>query len=125
MSLNDLIAQRDELARQQAELAKAIAEAQSETRKGVINEIRRLMAENGLTIEDLATSSRGNARDKSKGAAHGNSGNKVAPKFRDAATGATWSGRGLKPKWLTAALEEGKSLEDFAIAASDSSASEG
>lgn len=119
MSLNELIAQRDELARQQAALAKAIADAQAETRKGVINEIRRLMAENGLTAEDLAGAGQSSGRSKSKGDGHGNTGNKVAPKFRDPATGATWTGRGLKPKWLTAALEAGKSLTDFAIAASD------
>ena len=29
--------------------------------------------------------------------------------------GNDWSGRGLKPRWLTAALAEGKSLQDFAI----------
>jgi DNA-binding protein H-NS len=26
-----------------------------------------------------------------------------------------WSGRGLKPKWLTAALAAGKKIEEFAI----------
>jgi DNA-binding protein H-NS len=39
----------------------------------------------------------------------------MAPKFRDPATGDTWSGRGLKPKWLTTALESGKKVEDFAL----------
>jgi len=39
---------------------------------------------------------------------------KAAVKFRDAATGETWSGRGLKPKWLTVALANGKTLADFA-----------
>jgi DNA-binding protein H-NS len=40
---------------------------------------------------------------------------KVAPKYRGP-DGETWTGRGLKPKWLQAALEEGKKLEDFLIA---------
>lgn len=39
----------------------------------------------------------------------------VAPKYRDAATGATWTGRGKQPKWLAAALKGGKKLEDFKI----------
>ena len=39
----------------------------------------------------------------------------VAPKFRDAATGQAWSGRGLQPRWLRDALAAGKSLEDFRI----------
>jgi DNA-binding protein H-NS len=41
----------------------------------------------------------------------------VAPKYRDHETGATWAGRGLKPRWLTAAMKSGKSLEHFAITA--------
>jgi DNA-binding protein H-NS len=41
----------------------------------------------------------------------------VAPKYRDPETGETWAGRGLKPRWLTAAMKSGKSLEYFAIKA--------
>ncbi len=38
---------------------------------------------------------------------------KKAPvKYRDDA-GNTWSGRGLKPRWLKAAIDGGKSLDDF------------
>ena len=39
----------------------------------------------------------------------------VAPKYRDSATGTTWSGRGKQPKWLAAAIKGGKKLEDFKI----------
>jgi DNA-binding protein H-NS len=39
----------------------------------------------------------------------------VAPKYRDSATGTTWTGRGRQPKWLAAAIEGGKKLEDFKI----------
>jgi DNA-binding protein H-NS len=43
---------------------------------------------------------------------------KVAPKYRNPANPAeTWAGRGLKPRWLTAAMKSGKKLEHFAIAA--------
>ena len=41
-------------------------------------------------------------------------GMKVPPKYRDRA-GNTWAGRGAKPRWLVAAIKEGKKLEDFAI----------
>ena len=42
----------------------------------------------------------------------------VAPKYRNPANPAeTWAGRGLKPRWLAAALKTGKKLEDFSIAA--------
>ena len=43
-------------------------------------------------------------------------GMKVAPKYRGPG-GELWSGRGLKPRWLTAELKAGKKVEDFAIGA--------
>ena len=39
-------------------------------------------------------------------------GKKVAPKYRDSATGQTWTGRGKAPKWI-----EGKDRNQFVIAA--------
>jgi hypothetical protein len=36
--------------------------------------------------------------------------------YRDPESGQTWSGRGLKPKWLAEALAGGKTLADFATA---------
>src|SRR5882757_7781584 len=42
----------------------------------------------------------------------------VAPKYRNPQNPSeTWAGRGLKPRWLAAALKSGKKLEDFSIAA--------
>ena len=40
---------------------------------------------------------------------------KVKPKYRDARTGDTWAGRGVQPRWLTAALKGGKKLDDYLI----------
>ena len=40
---------------------------------------------------------------------------RVAPKYRNDATGETWSGRGLQPRWLQAALASGARIEDFKI----------
>jgi DNA-binding protein H-NS len=41
----------------------------------------------------------------------------VAPKYRNPDNPAeTWAGRGLPPKWMTAALKSGKKREDFLIA---------
>jgi DNA-binding protein H-NS len=50
-------------------------------------------------------------------AGRGLKGSSIAPKYRNPENAAeTWAGRGLKPRWLTAALKSGKKLEDFAIA---------
>jgi DNA-binding protein H-NS len=56
---------------------------------------------------------RGMATRSGRGAARG----AVAPKYRNPENPAeTWAGRGLKPRWLAAAIKTGKKLEDFAIA---------
>jgi DNA-binding protein H-NS len=42
---------------------------------------------------------------------------KVAPKYRNPENPAeTWTGRGLRPRWLAAAMKTGKKLVDFQIA---------
>lgn len=109
-----LLAQKEELDRKQAELARLMQEALSTERKGAIERIRAIMAEFGVTVEDLAPRSPRGAP-KQKG---GEERAKVAPKYRDPATGATWTGRGLKPKWLAAYVSAGRAVEEFAIAAS-------
>ncbi|MEK8050617.1 H-NS histone family protein [Ideonella sp. DXS22W] len=104
-SLQELLAQR-------AEIEKKIADAQREERSTAIAKVRALMAEHGLTAADIA----GKAPTVRAAATPGpKAGGKVAPKFRNAATGETWSGRGLQPKWLKAALSSGAKIEDFAI----------
>jgi DNA-binding protein H-NS len=46
-------------------------------------------------------------------------GGKIPPKYRNPENPSeTWAGRGLKPRWLAAALKAGKKMEHFAIAAS-------
>ena len=96
------------LLEQKAALEKQIADAQRQERTHAIAQVRSLMAQYGLTAADLAgKSAAAPAKAKSSG--------KVAAKYRNAATGETWSGRGLQPKWLKAALAGGKHLSDFAI----------
>jgi DNA-binding protein H-NS len=41
-------------------------------------------------------------------------GRKVPPKYRGS-SGETWAGRGARPRWLVAAIKEGKKLENFLI----------
>jgi DNA-binding protein H-NS len=42
---------------------------------------------------------------------------KVEAKYRNPEDGATWSGRGLKPRWLVAEMEAGRSMDEFLIPA--------
>jgi DNA-binding protein H-NS len=99
-NLTDLLAQR-------AALEKRIADAQREERSTAIAKVKAMMTEYGLTLADLGT--------KGAGAARAAGGKKIAAKYRNAATGETWSGRGLKPNWLKAAMATGRKIDDFAV----------
>lgn len=100
-TLNELLAQK-------ASLEKQIIDAQREEKAAAIAQIRALMAQFGLTPADLG--SRAVVAPKRSGST-----GKVAAKYRNPATGDTWSGRGLQPKWLKAALAGGSQLSDFAL----------
>ncbi len=65
-------------------------------------------------LSELERHSQGGRRGRS-GGRDGTRG-PVAPKYRNPENPAeTWSGRGLKPRWMAAAIKGGKKLEDFAI----------
>jgi len=50
----------------------------------------------------------------------------VASKYRNPENPAeTWAGRGLKPRWLAAAIKSGKKAEDFLIAGAVASKANG
>ncbi|AOV05693.1 H-NS histone family protein [Delftia tsuruhatensis] len=70
-----------------AELDAQIAKAQVEHKAEGIAAARALIAEHGLTAADLFPPA------KSKGSVG-------APKYRDPASGATWTGRGKSPNWI-------------------------
>jgi DNA-binding protein H-NS len=99
-SLKELLAQR-------AALEKQIEETTRAERAGAIAQVKALMAEHGLSLADLST--------RAVGPKPKSGGGKVAAKYRNAATGESWSGRGLRPNWLKAALAAGNKLEDFAV----------
>ena len=100
-SLQDLLAKR-------AALEQEIEATQKRERQDAITKVKALMSEYGLSVADLSAKGTGTKAGATKGA-------KVAPKYRNATTGDTWSGRGLQPKWLKAALASGKKISDFAI----------
>ena len=97
-----------ELIAQKEALEKRIAEAQNHERSAAVAQIKQLMAQHGLTLADLG----GKAGAAKAGPRKGS---KVPVKYRDPATGSAWSGRGLQPKWLQAALAQGRTLSDFAV----------
>lgn len=86
-----------------AELDAQIAAAQAEAKAKAVAEARALIAEHGLTAADVFP-----APGKAKGSVG-------TPKYRDPATGATWTGRGKPPNWIV-----GKDRGQFLIEADKS-----
>jgi len=97
------------LIEQRAALDAEIQRMQQEARAEAIAKVRDLMASYGLTMADIS----GQRQAKRSGSLGASA--KVAPKYRNAATGETWSGRGLQPKWMKEAISKGAKLEDFTI----------
>ncbi len=97
-SLKDLLQQREAL-------EKAIAEARQSEISAAVTKVREIVAEYGLTMQDVFPGRAG------KSGAAKSGGAKVAAKYRDPATGQTWTGRGKAPKWI-----EGKDRAQFLIA---------
>jgi DNA-binding protein H-NS len=85
-----------ELLQQREALEQAIATARANELSEAITKARELVAEFGLTVQDVFPAGRGTSKSGTKSS----SGNKVAPKYRDSATGQTWTGRGKAPKWI-------------------------
>ncbi len=86
----------DQLRTLHREIAALIAQKRHET----LMQLREQAAVLGFTANELLPSK--NGRDK------------VAVKYKDD-QGNTWSGRGKRPAWLVEALDQGRSLEDFAV----------
>ena len=114
-----------ELLAQRAELEKQIAHTQRTERADAIGQVRTLMSQYGLTLADIGSKvapapKPGKAVTaappvKAPKSSKGKKTGKVAPKFRDAMTGQTWSGRGLQPNWLKAALATGRTIAEFKL----------
>src|SRR5215510_8289582 len=93
----------DKLSKLSEQVAAALNAKVIEERRAVQDQLGKL--------DRLAGGSRG------KGVRGGTRG-VVAPKYRNPDNPAeTWAGRGLRPRWLAAALKTGKKLEDFSITA--------
>jgi len=112
----ELMSKKAALEREAAALQEQIDNAQRAERTEVINQIKSLMAQHGISFTELgARPGGGGGGSRTRGAKPATTGRKVAVKYRDEATGNTWSGRGLQPNWLKNALAEGRKLEDFAV----------
>ena len=85
-----------------AELQNLAESARREELNNAKEKIAAIMREHGLSLADLAGATKPAKVSKPRAP--------VPMKYRDSATGQTWTGRSRAPKWL-----EGKKKEDFLI----------
>ena len=84
----------EELQAKIADLQAQAEQVRREERQQAIDMAKTMISTYDITARDLGL-------DKSpKGKTGPKAGNKVAAKYRDPQSGATWSGRGKTPKWI-------------------------
>lgn len=102
----ELMAQIEALQRQAEEVRQAeIA--------GVIAEIKQKIRDYDLTAADLGFSKAVTA--KNEPVSRSDRRAAVRPKYQDPASGKTWTGRGVMPKWMKAAVDAGRNRDEFLI----------
>ena len=103
MDLNTLSLK--ELKDLQDKVAIAIFDFEKRKKAETLVELKALAQSKGFSLDELLDNGKANKKKTP-----------VAAKSADPANpDNTWSGRGRKPKWLAAALENGASIENFAL----------
>jgi DNA-binding protein H-NS len=103
----------DELTALRAKIDKVLERKKAEHVDHVRAQIHAQLQKAGLSVADVLGGAVAPATNKTRGPAKGS---KVPPKFRNPKDHSqTWSGRGLKPRWLQEALDRGAKLDSFKI----------
>ncbi len=89
----------------EAKVEKAIANARDRERSEVKQKIEAIVQNAGFSVNELFGGRGPVAKTRTVAAKYVNPDNRAE----------TWTGRGRKPRWLTAKLDKGAKLEDFAV----------
>ncbi|GGF46675.1 DNA-binding protein H-NS [Mameliella alba] len=93
---------RDELQKLISDAQKALKSVDARRRAEAKRAAEKAAKEFGFSLDEVLDA--------------GPKGSKGAPKYANPADPSqTWTGRGRKPNWVIAALEEGKTLDDLAL----------
>jgi DNA-binding protein H-NS len=77
-------------------------------------DVEKMLATKATELKSQLARLGGEVAPRMRGRGSALRGRKVPAKYRSR-TGETWAGRGARPRWLVAAIKEGKRLEDFLI----------
>ena len=108
---DEIVPRKKTLTAIEAQIRKLQAQAEwlKQEEKPGMKELRAVISKFKLKPADLRNAMSGVRRGPRRGS-------KLAPKYRNPKNKSqTWAGRGLKPKWLTELLKQGKKLQDLAV----------
>ena len=94
----------EELKSLQKDVAAAITSFEQRRKADALEAVRAAAKSHGFALDDLVGGKSAKTRVPAK-----------AKYAHPENPSVTWTGRGRKPKWVTEALESGKSLDDLAI----------
>ncbi|AVO50280.1 histone [Melaminivora suipulveris] len=100
--MNEEASYKDLLKEREA-LDQRIKDAHRREVSSAVSRVREIVAEFDLTPQDVFPSGKAPRATAGTGA-------KIAPKYRNPATGQTWTGRGKPPRWI-----QNQDREQFAI----------
>lgn len=115
MTRNSYEVQKTRLEKEMAKIEKQLESLRAKQRKPVIASIVAKMHEYGISPDDLAAAF--NSKSATRAATRKTTAPKrvVPPKYRHPETGATWTGRGKAPRWVSDAEAAGISRDTFLI----------
>jgi DNA-binding protein H-NS len=107
MSENITSLSERELADLIAKAAKELDSKREGKKRETLAQIRKLAASIGVQVE---------IREADKEPGSKRKGGSIPIKYRDRSNPEhVWTGRGMKPRWLAALLEQGRSIEEFRV----------
>lgn len=115
MTRNTYAALQSKIQKEITRLQKQAQALAAKQRAPVITSIVRSMHEFNISPDEIAAAynKKKPARSASRTAAAPK--RSVPPKYKNPQTGATWSGRGKAPRWISDAEAQGKSRDQFLI----------
>lgn len=108
MPQENFINEKQEIEKQINKLQRKMRTLHTRQRRPIITSIIRSMMEYEITPEEIAEAYE--KRDQ-----RSKPGSTAPARFKNPATGDTWTGRGRPPRWITEAEEQGKNRNQFLI----------
>lgn len=114
-------AEKNRIQKEIDKLEKKMQQLKAKERKPMIASIVKSMRDYDISLEDIAVvynrkaATRAAVKPAGSAVARPAAKRVIPPKYRDPATGATWTGRGKAPRWMADAEASGVARDTFLI----------